>query len=531
MNKIKILSPEQAQKISAGEVIERPVNIIKELVENSLDAGATVITISVKNGGKSYIRIVDNGCGMSEEDAVLSFQPHATSKIETIDQLSLIQSYGFRGEALASIAAISSVTLLTKIKDTAPDALGTAVTYAHGSLKQVKAISCLAGTSITIEELFAMIPVRKKFLKADDVEYHALYSLIQAFALSNKLVHFKLIHNEQIVLNLPPSQELNERVRLILPQESAVKTTPLIKSETATQPWCTLSGVIGDPQFWRYNRNYIFLFVNNRWVKNHELSKALLKGYLNVLPEGRFPVAILFLTIAPDYVDINVHPKKEEVRFLKPATIQNIVTQSVTQTLKNNFSSKFGQGIASNETQENKHPVFFETSNNKNLNELAFIQANRKKNLDIFFPIAQTFARPLEEKKEYSQIQNECITEQIHNIDNQESRLPLDTIKHEISINQEQKSNLFNSNEKDNSKISADKKALFQEKIPYKIIGQLWGTYIIIEQGSDCLLIDQHAAHERILYEKMNHIFEKKDGVHLLFPIGMGNDESADHRR
>lgn len=496
-NIIKVLPADQAQMIAAGEVVERPANIVKELVENSLDAGASFITVILKRGGKSFIRVVDNGSGMTEDDAFLSFHPYATSKIEKIDQLAHVNSYGFRGEALASIAAVAKVTLITKSQELSPDQLGTLVSYAYGIFDYKKPVSCLAGTTITVEGLFEKIPVRKKFLKADDVEYHAIYTLMQAFMLSKKQVHFKLIHNEEIVINTPPAATLFERAQQVFSAQFLPGMHELITPPAPDNSWYRLFGIIVDPQFWCYNRNNMFFFVNDRWVKSQELSKALIKGYLNVLPAGRFPAAALFVSVLPGYVDINVHPKKEEVRFLKPATLQSAVSLSVTTTLKEKFTAKI-QGTQTQANQEQSPGFVGSTTSVFKSNFEPHLEFYRAGHLDSLMPLAEKFAASPPEKISFSP---EFAVEK---------SLPIATPS--VLVKKE------GSSAKEKEQACAIKNNNIQEKYTFKVIGQLFNTYIIIEQGKECLLIDQHAAHERILYEKMEQQFEQKDGIQLLFP-------------
>jgi len=277
MNIIKILPQEEAQKIAAGEVVERPASAVKELIENSIDSGATQITIYIEKAGKTLIRIIDNGSGMSHEDAMLCFHPHATSKLTSVDELNSINSFGFRGEALGSIASISKVDLTTKQKN---NNLGIKFNYINGIFSKEEAIACNVGTNLCIQELFYNTPARKKFLKSDETEWNKIESLINAFCLSHLNISFKLYKDNKLILNTPAVIELQDRVSQVFGHNFLSNLIPI---KTIT-PLIKIYGLISNHQFWNYNKNNIFFFVNNRFIKNSKLGSALIKGYLNVLP-------------------------------------------------------------------------------------------------------------------------------------------------------------------------------------------------------------------------------------------------------
>jgi DNA mismatch repair protein MutL len=265
MDKIKILLPHEAQKIAAGEVIERPANIVKELMENALDAGATQIIIYIEKAGKDLIRLIDNGCGMSANDAHHCFLPHATSKITSLNDLEHIATFGFRGEALASIAAVSTITLQTKLTDTQ---LGTVVTYSQGTCIQQEACACPQGTDINIKNLFDHIPVRKKFLKQDTTEWHAIQTLIYAFCLSHPSITCKLYHDGKLMLNAPSIAHAHDRASQLWDVNFAQNLIPLKQSEQHPLYHFNIQGFISKHMFWRYGRDAFFFFVNQRWIKN-----------------------------------------------------------------------------------------------------------------------------------------------------------------------------------------------------------------------------------------------------------------------
>lgn len=474
MNKIKLLHPDQAQKIAAGEVIERPCNVIKELIENSIDAGATQITLYIENSGKDLIRIIDNGCGMSTEDAELCFLPHATSKITNIDELENINSFGFRGEALASISAISQVILTTKLNQMPNDAAGVCVKFFDGKVQYSQVASCNTGTDIQIGNLFYNVPVRKKFLKQDETEWNQIQAIFHAFCLSHTNIHFKLFRDNKMILNAPPVEDVKTRVTQMWGNNVSQNLLELIHKDDATAG-ISFNGYISNHNFWRYGKTHIFLFVNNRWVKNTELSKAIFKGYLNVLPADKSPAAFIFATIDKSLVDINCHPKKEEVRFLKPVTVQNRLQEAIKFTLEECISTQISM-----QPPTQNHGVF---------NASTFMRAESK-HVEISEPIFSNFIIPNTNKISVNQYKE---------------TLGLQTKKNEpfqTPINVENYSN----------------KEITPNQNNFKIIGQLFKTYIILENDDNLTIIDQHAAHERILYERMLKNFEQKDGIRLMFP-------------
>jgi len=329
MGKIHVLSEHVANKIAAGEVIERPASIVKELVENSLDAGADQITIDVKHGGKSLIRVADNGSGMTAEDAQLSLQRHATSKIEKAEDLDRIESFGFRGEALPSIAAVSRFTLQTR---TAGATTGTELVVEGGSLVKAKECPAAEGTVIEVRDLFFNTPARRKFLKQDTTEFGHILDIVTCIALANLRVRFVLTSGGKTILDLVPTKDLAIRAGAIFGEDWAKQTLPV----TGDIPYAKLSGLIGKPALASGNRAQQFLFINRRWVKAYGLSYGLQAGYHGLLMQHQFPAAILFLELNPQYVDVNVHPTKQQVRLSHEAVIKTMIERTVAAVLKEN---------------------------------------------------------------------------------------------------------------------------------------------------------------------------------------------------
>ena len=338
MARIKQLSAQEAQKIAAGEVVERPANVVKELIENSLDAGATQIIIYIEDAGKKLIRIVDNGYGMSQEDAYLCFKHHATSKINSVDDLHALTTFGFRGEALSSISSVSTVTLITK---EAAALSATKLMLHDGIVTSEENIPGNTGTDIAIANLFYNVPARKKFLKTNETEWRQIQLLFQAICLDYQDVHFKLYHQNNLVFNCPATNDAQQRIAQLWDHTVAQQTIPIQYAANNFK----ISGIITNHTYSRYDRSALYFLVNKRWVKNHTLSKALLKGYLNVLPHDKFPLACIAITIDPAEIDVNIHPRKEEVQFLHPRIIENALHTCVKEALEKHLSAQLNRNV------------------------------------------------------------------------------------------------------------------------------------------------------------------------------------------
>lgn len=324
---IRVLSDRVANQIAAGEVIERPAAVIKELVENSLDAGATRIEVEFRHGGRSYLRVEDNGCGMTQDDALLSLERHATSKIvETVD-LDTLGSFGFRGEALPSIASIAKFELQTR---PAAQAMGTEVLVNGGKLIHVRECGVAPGTRITVSHLFSAVPARRKFLKSDATESAHIIQTVRLYALACPQTAFTLIEDGRVLFQSPVCATLAERVAEIFGRQFAADLLPVDASEEGLQ----LRGLIGKPGVSRASRHEMIAFVNRRPVDSRTLNYALLESYATTLPKGRYPVAVLFLEMNPAAVDVNVHPAKREVRFRSEGQVRGFVIRTVLQRLR-----------------------------------------------------------------------------------------------------------------------------------------------------------------------------------------------------
>lgn len=528
MNKIHVLTPNEALKIAAGEVVERPVNIVKELLENSIDAGATAITLYLEKAGKQSMRIVDNGCGMSPDDARLCFAPHATSKITSLNDLESITTFGFRGEALASISAVSNVTLITRTPSST-NQLGIRINYTAGKLLKEEPIACPEGTDLTIADLFYNTPVRKKFLKQDSTELNQITALVNACCLSNPHITFKVFHDNKLVLNAPAVTQTKDRGGQLWDYAFADNLLSLEPIQPHPDYPFTLTGYISQPGYYRYGRDLFFFFVNNRWVKNNELAKALLKGYLNVLPQGRFPAAFIFITIDVSLVDINVHPKKEEVRFARPGIVEQLLTGAVKGTLEFFTTQKISTGSAINSLNLDlglPSPLVLSLSKEASgsydvtgrRGDIAFTQSHQAAlHIDqpSFFVISDSDPGSKQSDTNTPQI-TEPTTIEIGHLQNKPfSNHTFNQIS--ASSHPGHRSGI------QDSPSSLDLQTSFSQPVPHDnlegvIIGQLFSTYILIEHKDEFIMIDQHAAHERILYEEFAKNFDYKEGTALMFP-------------
>jgi DNA mismatch repair protein MutL len=356
MGRIHVLSETVANQIAAGEVVERPASVVKEMLENSLDAGATRIKISVEAGGKKLIQITDNGCGMVRDDAMLAFERHATSKIKNTEDLLSIATLGFRGEALPSIASVSRLRLETRAEE---EAAGTVVEINGGKIARVEEAGLPLGTSITVRDLFFNVPARKKFLKAESTELSHIASLVTHYALAHPEKHFELHSATNAMLVAPPVAGYSERVYQVFGKETLDQLIPVAALQPLERvglpqppPWrrkevdedgepvaahdpgeMRIHGFVSKPEIQKLNRNSIFVFVNGRTIRDRLIQHALTEAYRNIIPPTVYPVVLLFLELPAAEVDVNVHPSKTEVRFRQQSVMHDFVRDSVRAAL------------------------------------------------------------------------------------------------------------------------------------------------------------------------------------------------------
>ncbi len=329
--KINILSELLINKIAAGEVVERPASVVKELVENSIDAKATEIFVDIVNAGRGLIRVSDNGEGMQSEDALTAFEKHATSKISREADLFNITTLGFRGEALPSIASISKIKLITKSENTA----GTLIEMENGKVKKVSEIGAAAGTVIEVSDLFYNTPARLKFLKSDNTEMSHISAVINQQAIGNPHIHFRLTNNKKELLNLSSTTDIYQRIYQIYGEDFINNMLSISKEENGIN----IYGFISKPSFNRAERNHIDIFLNKRYIKNNVVTRAVYDAYSTLIPKDRHPLTLLFIDIQPSIVDVNVHPTKREVRFVNQTIVYEAVKKVVREGLMSLTSS------------------------------------------------------------------------------------------------------------------------------------------------------------------------------------------------
>jgi DNA mismatch repair protein MutL len=475
MARIHILSAQEAQKIAAGEVVERPASVIKELIENALDAKATHITVTIEDGGKKLIRVSDNGCGMSAEDAERSIELHATSKITSVDELATLHTFGFRGEALSALAAASRMIIITKESGTHE---GIKLTIEHGVVRHKEPIAAQTGTTIEAHNLFYTIPARQKFLKKRETETRQIQQLFNALCIAHPTLHGKLYADGTLLAHYLPTNDIHERCATILKLPTHETLLPLHD----TMHGIELTGVAADHQTGRYDRTGIMIFVNKRWIKNTELSRAIIRAYTNALPPGRFPVAVVIITIPGSEVDINVHPRKEEVQCMHPSRVEGLVQRAIKKALEERVASL---------VETTKKPAFFPSS-----------------------PAAHTYP-PL--SYQYP-INHSSASLQYNN------QVPLPSYTHtSLGMLQppQQNEDISPTALRTPDAFLMEHTSISSESVEQHdsgIIGQLFETYILVQTEEGLLIVDQHAAHESILYEQFEQRFSEIATVQLLFP-------------
>jgi DNA mismatch repair protein MutL len=534
MNKIKVLPDNLANQIAAGEVVERPASVIKELLENSLDAGASRLQIDIELGGRRLMRVADDGHGMTRDDAVLSFERHATSKIQTLEDLGKIQTLGFRGEALASIASVAKVELVTK---TSEASAATRVYIEGGRLIDVKDAARTTGTTISARDLFFNTPARRKFMRSEATENYHLTSIVTHYALANPAIAFALTNNGRDVLRVSPAKDLRERAFQIFGANLIESLLPVAGGREFI---ARINGYVSAPRERRTTRDAQYFFINGRFVRDKIIAGGLLEGFRAVLPHGVYPVAFLFLDIPHEEVDVNVHPAKTEVRFRRSEAVKDVIAEAIRLALANAgivretiiepqrrgdaeiFETKIGEKDyrnSLNETRENYQPkIEFavetpEMSRESGVGNREVIDENSGlPENETSFP-SPNFEVPVSSIDFEETAQNRETgappTESFNAADwFPEDRRPKTEDRNEIVNRQSQIAGyavLLPVNSAEKLPKAVEPENLSTAKI--RPIGQLHESYIIAVDDEGMLLIDQHVAHERILFDK----FSKKE--------------------
>jgi len=486
---IKLLPESLANQIAAGEVVQRPASVVKELLENAIDADATEIILNIKEAGKSQIQVIDNGKGMSETDARMSFERHATSKISKTEDLFNITTMGFRGEALASIAAVAQIELKTK---TAADELAAFICIEGSQLKEQTLISSAKGTSMSVKNLFYNVPARRNFLKSNPVEFSHIQDEFIRIALANPGVAFSFYHNHEDVFILS-SSKLANRIFALLGNQLKTNLAPC-KEETELMK---VQGYIGKPAAARKRRGDQYFFVNDRFIKNAYLNHAVSEAYQGLIPADSYPMYVLFLYIDPIHIDINVHPTKTEIKFDDEKTVYKIVNSAVRKAISN-FNISEGMDFS----ESVNHNVFanFTPQQNSFGNE---IQESLKSSSKFEPSTDQRFSSK-------ANLEN---WESLYKDLKSETKNRPTEIEQNIELRFESAANVES---REVNKLSSNG---FEEAI----IFQIHNSYIIRQVRSGILIIDQQAAHERVLYDKFSNTLEQNFGAsqQFLFPISL----------
>ncbi|MCT4604966.1 MAG: DNA mismatch repair endonuclease MutL [Marinisporobacter sp.] len=540
-----------ANKIAAGEVVDRPSSVVKELVENAIDAKASKIIIEIKEGGKSYIRITDNGVGIHEEDMEIAFERHATSKIKNVKDLDSILSLGFRGEALASIASVSQVELISKTRE---EPSGTYLELHGGQIIEHKDMGCPNGTTFVIKNLFYNVPARLQFMKSNATETTYISDLISKYALAYPDISFRFINNGTIVFTTSGSSSIVNNIASIYGKEMAKNMLYLANKKSDT---FSIQAYISKPTTTRGNKQLQVFFVNGRYVKNKMISQAIEEAYRTLITINRFPICFIYLTVPPDQLDVNIHPTKTEIRFNKGLNIKEFVKDTLKERLlRENLIPnvgferpkkkedghqeriidlpKFKKMSEPNEIKPFKkeekiiRPIQVEkVENKKNIKDLVFedkstyhVNNKDEKNHKEIFPKKekhsniQTENRKINRKTidnppiDYQKTKDQIVTnERIHKqgIDHKKAKhIAINENNIEVKHLEEKKHN------KNTDKI-----------LGIRILGQIFNTYLIGQDGQSMYLIDQHAAHERIMYDQLMKNYQNQSAISqkLLAPI------------
>lgn len=523
MPKIKVLPKEIAELIAAGEVVERPASVIKELMENAIDAGSSSVTVEIKNGGITYIRVTDNGCGISREDIRNAFISHATSKISTRDDLYAIGTLGFRGEALASIAAVSNVEVLTR---TTEEETGTRYCISAGEETLVDDAGCPLGTTIVVRDLFFNTPARMKFLKKDVSEANAAAGIVDKIALSNPDVSIRFIREGKSALFTSGSGDLKTAAYEIFGKDFA---DGLIEADYSFES-VKISGLVSKPTKSRPNRNMQFFFVNGRLVKSGTASAALSEAYKNSIMVGKFPYCVLNITTAPGLVDVNVHPAKIEVRFANERTVFSAVYYAAKNALEHRDEAP-KVTIPRTAQTELFEPVRPKTEQMR-LPEKQPDFWNRMSSSE--YRSAQQPERPTYQQ---SAAREDIITVASPDKKPETADSEPSTIQHFLDAQRAKKEETAVIEADIRPELSAEAATLPDEKpeetaraldtavdekpaeLPVTVIGEAFKTYIIVQQGESIFLVDKHAAHERMLFNELVKNDSKRSTQMLLTPI------------
>ncbi|MDB8849781.1 DNA mismatch repair endonuclease MutL [Peptostreptococcus anaerobius] len=513
MAKINILDDSTINKIAAGEVVERPSSIIKELVENSIDAGSSYISIEIENGGKGLIRIVDNGSGIDKDDVNKAFLRHATSKINTVEDLSSLESLGFRGEALASIAAVSKLEMLTKTEEAL---IGLRIVLDGGKIREKEATSANRGTQISVRDLFFNTPARRKFLKSNQAEAQAITDIVNKIAIGNPSIKIKYINNSKTIYETLGDGSIINAIRMIYGRDISEN---LIEIDYRSK-YFSISGYLGNNNIYRGNRNHQHLYINGRYIKSPNISKKINDAYKAIIPINKYPIYFVNISVDPAKVDVNIHPSKLEVKFDQEEEILNEL-------------SDFVRGILLKSSLVGRYKNNSRDKDLYNKNSFAGFNSFSYSPQEVENNLTSTAIR--------EDVSNSCSNQNT----NESPRGQADMIQTPIRLSDINNGGIQDKKVQDryinnkyiqdkNIQISEYQQPSFIEESPdrnpdfigLKFIGIIFDTYIIFSKNDDMIMLDQHAAHERVRFEMYMSKYKANDiSVQMLIdPIIMDLD-------
>lgn len=482
---IAVLDKDTIDKIAAGEVVERPASIVKELLENAIDAGATSITVEIKDGGKSLIRVTDNGSGIAKDEVRIAFLRHATSKIQSADDLQNITSLGFRGEALSSIAAVSKMEMITKVRS---EMVGHWYVIEGGIEQSFEEVGAVDGTSIIVRDLFFNTPARRKFLKSNQTEAAHIAELVEKIALSHQDVSIRLIANNQAKLQTSGNGNLKDSIYRLYGREVAMALLPVEYRAQGIE----ITGVIAKPEVSRASRSMEMYFVNGRYIKAKTIASAIEEGYGNRLMQHQYPFTVLNYHIPPEVMDVNVHPTKMEVRFSEEVKIYEVTRDAIVSAL---MEKELIKRVEADRVQL------------KRVSDLPVSDVKQRGKIsEAFETKPQHNQRKIQERIENYQVQSDPVSNPIF-----------------LDRPQEEKTNqvadkAWNSTE-EVPVVGEQLKFLDKKNLHlHKIVGQIFGTYWIVEFNQKMIVIDQHAAHEKVLYERLMKQYQNTVPSQMVVP-------------
>ncbi len=540
MPQIHVLDQETINLIAAGEVVERPMAVVKELVENAIDAGANAVTVEIKDGGKALIRITDNGCGIAADEIPLAFLPHATSKIQEAADLLAVSSLGFRGEALASVAAVSQLEMVTKTREAL---MGTRYVIEGGEEKTNESVGCPEGTTFIVRNLFYNTPARLKFLKTSPTEAGYINTALERLALSHPEIAFRFINQNQSKLTTAGNGNLKDVIYHIYGKEAASNLLEIHTEEV----FAKVDGFLGKPVLSRGNRNYMNYFINGRYIRSNVIHRAIEDAYSQYTMQHRYPFTVLHLTIDPKYIDVNVHPQKMEIRFTREQEIFQSIHHAISEGLKQR------EFIPEVRLQPEKKPERQKSRGNEPF-EIRRRTEKQTTDVESIFPRQKTAKNNIPpaflqnesaEQTQNSKTQNKNI-EQTQNFETQNKnieRTQNDSTEQIPKTSQVEKTGttqyadpIPEKNAPENNRqpdrvaeptpIYGKQESLFEDGAladqatkEIRMIGQVFSTYWIMEYEDNMYLVDQHAAHEKVLYERlMKQIREHQPMIQMTQP-------------